>query len=267
MIDYTEYVRRLMEDLVSRVPSLSHVDLRRVLVFARLGRTGAHGAFAACHWLMSPDVEPAFHHFRYWTNERTGALVRRSECFVERWPEVRLGSRRISHLISIALPRFCDQTLKDMHKDRAYGHGQAWLAKLDTIVHELYHVDEREGGIRRGVTRAGRPSTLTHTPEFFQDVRRMVREYLAGGPDPAMREFLAFDFDELTRRHGGVAATTFRQFPAFPQRYRERLADQTLAPRAPQIVPVPGRSRPRLYTEADLVTRQFLRTTTRPPLQ
>ena len=38
--------------------------------------------------------------------------------------------------------------------------------------------------------------------------------------DPAKA---ALDFDGLVTRHGGVAGTTFRDFPAFPQRYRERL--------------------------------------------
>jgi hypothetical protein len=138
-----------------------------------------------------------------------------------------------------------------------------WLAKLDTIVHELYHVDPHEGGIRQTPTGGGRPSALTHTPQFFRDVQRMVHEYLASRPDPAVYEFLSLDFDGLTRRYGGVAATTFRAFPAFPQRYRERLADQPRAPRVPQIVPVPAHNHRRLFTEADLATREFLRTSTR----
>ena len=260
MIDYTDHVRLLMEDVVSRVPALSHVDPRTVLVFARLGRTRTHGAYATCHSLMVPDSEPAYY---YWRDRRTGALTRRSEWFITRSPEVRIGARRISHLVSIALPRFCDQTLKDTHKEHVYDRGMEWLAKLDTIVHELYHVDPHEGGIRQTPTGGGRPSALTHTPQFFRDVQRMVHEYLASRPDSAVYEFLSLDFDGLTRRYGGVAATTFRAFPAFPQRYRERLADQPRAPRVPQIVPVPAHNHRRLFTEADLATREFLRTSTR----
>jgi hypothetical protein len=255
MIDYTSHVRLLMEDVVSRVPALSHVDVRTVLVFARLGRTSSHGAFATCHSLMVPDSDPAYY---YWRDRRSGALSRRSEWFITRSPEVRIGPQRITHLVSIALPRFCDQTLKDTHKVRIYERGREWLAKLDTIVHELYHVDPHEGGIRQNAKGDGRPSALTHTPQFFRDVQGMVREYVASRPDPARYEFLTLDFEELTRRHGGVAATTFRAFPAFPQRYRERLSDQPRAPRVPHIVPLPGRAHRRLYSETDLCLRQFL---------
>jgi hypothetical protein len=254
MINYTDHVRLLMADVVSRVGALSHIDVRKVLVFARLGRTSTHGAFGTCHSLMLPDSEPAYY---YWRDRRTGELTRRSEWFVTRSPEVRIGPHRISHLISIALPRFCDQTLRDTHKEHVYERGKEWLAKLDTIVHELYHVDPHEGGIRQNVKGDGRPSAQTHTPQFFRDVQRIVREYLASKPDPAVYEFLSLDLDGLRRRYGGVTGTTFRDYPAFPQRYRERLTDQPRAPRAAQIVPLPARAHRRLYTEADLAEREF----------
>jgi hypothetical protein len=260
MINYTDHIRLLMVDVVSRVPALSHIDVRKVLVFARLGRTTTHGAYATCHSLMLPDSEPAYY---YWRDRRTGALTRRSEWFITRSPEVRIGPHRISHLISIALPRFCDQTLKDTHKEHVYERGKEWMAKLDTIVHELYHVDPHEGGIRKSVRDDGRPSAQSHTPQFFRDVQRIVREYVASRPDPAVYEFLSLNLDGLLRRWGGVSGTTFRDFPAFPQRYRDRLAEQPRAPRVAQIVPLPKRVHRRLFTEADLVARQFLPHSTR----
>jgi hypothetical protein len=56
---------------------------------------------------------------------------------------------------------------------------------------------------------------------------------------------------------------TFRDFPAFPQRYRERLDDQPRGPRAAQVVPLPSRTQRRHFTEADLVLREFLSGSTR----
>jgi hypothetical protein len=255
MLNYTAHVHRLMADIVARVPALSQIDVGGVLVFARLGRASTHGAYATCHSLMVPDTEPAYY---FWRDRRTGHLTRRSEWFVTRSPQLRLGNRRVSHLISMALPRFCDQTLKGSRKEALYPQGPDWVAKLDTIVHELYHVDPHEGGIRTSVKADGRPSALTHTPQFFRDVARMVHEYLASRPEPGVYEFLSMNFETLQRRHGGVIGTTFRGYPSFPQRYRERLADQPRAPRVPQIVPLPERARRRVYTEADLEARQFL---------
>ncbi|MCX6552116.1 MAG: hypothetical protein NTY02_14140 [Acidobacteria bacterium] len=254
MMNYTDRVRLLMEDIVSRVPALSQIDVPSVLVFARFGRADTHGAFATCHSLMVADSEPGYY---YWRDRRTGQLTRRSEYFVTRSPQVRVGGQRISHLISLALPRFCDQTLKGSRKEGAYPKGADWLAKLDTIVHELYHVDPHEGGIRTSVKADGRPAALTHTPQFFRDVIRMVHEYLDSRPDPAAYDFLEMDFEGLQRRFGGVTGTTFGGFPSFPQRFRDRLAEQPRTPRVAQVVPLADRAHRRHYTEADLDVRQF----------
>ena len=69
MLNYTDRVRLLMEDIVRRVPALSFVDMREVLVFGRMGRASAHGAYATCHSLTVPDSEPAYY---YWRDRRTG---------------------------------------------------------------------------------------------------------------------------------------------------------------------------------------------------
>jgi len=261
MINYTDHVRRLMEDIVSRVPALSAIDVRDVLVFARLGRTSTHGAYATCHSLMLPDSEPAYY---FWRDRRTGRLTRRSEWFVTRSPHVRVDNRRVTHLISISLPRFCDQTLKGSAKQDTYPHGSDWHAKLDTIVHELYHVDPHGGGIRASARSDGRPSAQTHTAQFFGDVSRMVGEYVDSRPDPAISQFLTLSFDELARLHGGVVATTFRKFPSFPQRFREPTTEQPRMPRVAHVVLLEGRRHQRAYADADLDTRQFLARSTRP---
>jgi hypothetical protein len=260
MFNYTDHVRRLMEDIVSRVPALSAVDMRDVLVFARLGRTSTHGAYATCHSLMLPDSEPAYY---FWRDRRTGRLTRRSEWFVTRSPRVSVNGRRVTHLISLSLPRFCDQTLAGSAKQDTYPQGSDWHAKLDTIVHELYHVDPHGGGIRASARSDGRPSAQTHTAQFFADVSRMVGEYVDSRPDPAVSDFLSLGFDELTRRHGAVVAATFLGFPSFPQRFREPLVEQPRMPRVAHVVPLADRLSRRLYGDADLETRQFLPRATR----
>ena len=58
MINYTEQVRRLMSDIVSRVPRLSFLDMNRVLVFARSGRADREGPYATCHCVCLPPSDP-----------------------------------------------------------------------------------------------------------------------------------------------------------------------------------------------------------------
>ena len=69
MINYTERISLLMEDIVSRVPTLSFIDMSKVLVFARGGRTHAEGAYATCHCICLPPASLAI---------TSGAIARRA---------------------------------------------------------------------------------------------------------------------------------------------------------------------------------------------
>lgn len=262
MINYTERLSVLMEDLVARVPTLSFIDMSRVLVFARGGRTHAEGAYATCHCMCLPPSDPGYY---FWRDRATGRLTRRSEWFVTKSPVVQIGRARIDYLISFALPRFCDQQMARTRKQIHYAGQPDWIAKLDTIVHELYHIDPVRPGIRRMERADGTYAANCHGRRFFEDVVRMVKQYVASAPDPAVYEFLQHDFAGLTARHGGVVGTAFRSFPVYPQRYIEALDPQPPAPadvdcrvEALKVARVPVR-----FTEDDLVMREFLPHTSR----
>lgn len=257
MINYTDRISLLMQDLVARVPTLGFINLDDVLVFARWGRSGAEGAFATCHCLNLQPSEPGYY---FWRDRKTGEITRRSEWFVTKSPTVQIGRRAISYLISFALPRFCDQSLTHSRKAEFFPGAEPWLAKLDTIVHELYHIDPDDSGIRRIEREDGTFSRHSHGPGFYEEVAAMVKQYLATNPDPAMYDFLREDFSGLQSRFGEVVATTFKTFPSYPQRYMEALADQprVSGERADvRIEPLRVPMQPREYCEADLVTRRF----------
>lgn len=254
MINYTDRIALLMQDVVERTPRLSFIDLREIVVFGRFGRSGADGAFATCHCLTLPESDPGYY---FWRDRSTGALTRRSEWFVTKSPQVRIGGTPIKYLISFVLPRFCDQALERTRKASLYPAGTpSWVAKLDTIVHELYHIDPDEAGIRRVSRSDGTHSPLSHGPLFYEDVASMVLDYLASRPDPSLFDFLSQDFAGLTARHGGVVATTFRNFPSYPQRYMERVNLPASDPQL-RIEPLKPITQPLLYTEDDLHVRQF----------
>jgi hypothetical protein len=262
MINYTQRIAFLARDVIARVPRLSYIDPDELLVFARYGRSGAEGAFATCHCINLPPTEPGYY---YWRDRQTGTITRRSHWFVTKSPLVFLGPRRIKYLISFTLPRFCDQTLRGSRKEQHYGRVPGWIAKLDTILHELYHIDPTQPGIRRVELNDGRPAAGSHGDRFLETVAEMVHEYLDTDPDPASYDFLRYDFAELDRQYGGVMATTFRTFPSFPQRYIELLPPSTRPETPPGAViqPLKLPSGPKHFTEGDLVTRQFLQEKTR----
>lgn len=245
-----------MADIVSRVPGLSFIDLTKVLVFARPGRTGADGAYASCHSLCMPDSEPGYF---FWRDRDTGVVTRRTEWFVTRSPIVRIANQDLQYLVSFALPRFCDQSLSRSRKAPLYDAASPqWIAKLDTVVHELYHMDPHGQGLRVFERADGSPSPGVHGPHFFEDVARMVREYLATRPDPALLEFLHYNFAGLIARYGGIVGTTFRQFPSYPRRYRQLAQPQPAPPDASDTRVQPLKDAAiTLFTDADLQMREF----------
>jgi len=266
MINYTERLALLMEDIVSRVPALGFIDIRDVLVFARPGRSNAEGAYATCHCLSLPPSEPGYY---FWRDHETGRITRRSEWFVTKSPQVTLGGRSIQYLISFALPRYCDQSLDKSRKERFYHPAEEpWMAKLDTVIHELYHISPDLKGIRRIDRGDGTYSANCHGHHFFSQVADMVQTYLGTRPDPSTYEFLRYDFDQLNSTFGGVVGTSFRTFPSFPQRFIEALAEQPPAPADPELIGVEvERVRaprgPQRYCEDDLHIRHFTRATSR----
>ncbi|HSK09323.1 MAG TPA: hypothetical protein VK911_07085 [Vicinamibacterales bacterium] len=258
MINYTERISLLMRDVIARISRLSYIHPDELLVFARYGRSGAEGAFATCHCLSLPQSEPGYY---YWRDRQSGCITRRSRWFVTKSPSVSLGGRPVQYLVSFTLPRFCNQSLAGARKERFYRKGTAeWIAKLDTVVHELYHIDPAASGIRQVERADGLPSASSHGRDFLKTVADMVREYLSTQPDPAMYEFLRYTFPELEQRYGGVTATTFRNYPSYPQRYIEVLppAEQLDTPPAIPIQPLRTTSTMKQFTDLDLAVRQFL---------
>lgn len=256
-VNYTGHLTRLMQDLVVRVPELSFIDLSRVLVFARPGRSSADGAYASCHALGLPSTDPGYF---YWRDKSTGVVTRRTEWFVTKSPEVYVGDRKINYLISFSFPRFTDQTLSRTRKRDLYPKGTPdWVAKLDTVVHELYHVDPEQDCLRRFKRADGEYSDALHSPTFFEDVAGMVQQYLATQPDARLLEFLTYGFEQLRARYGGMAGATFRYFPSYPRRYRETVAGQALpaelasAPVEQFVDAVPAK----IWSEDDLQLREF----------
>lgn len=260
MINYTERLHALMEDVVARVPTLSFIDTSRLLVFARQGRSHAEGAFATCHCLSLPPSEPGYY---FWKDRETGELTRRSEWFVTKSPSVEIAGVPIDYMISFTLPRFCDQTLSRSGKDAHYPGEGNWIAKLDTVIHELYHIDPARPGIRQMERADGTYSANCHGGRFFEHVVAMVKAYLATGPDPQIYDFLKYNLTELRERFGGVAGTTFRAFPSYPQRFTEVLDPQPAGDVPCRVDPLKVARMTTQYTVDDLTVREFLPATTR----
>ena len=143
MINYTERLSLLMQDVVTRVEALSFINMADVLVFARQGRTTAEGAFATCHCLTLPPSELVYY---FWRDRDTGLVTRRSEWFVTKSPSVSIQLPGLPVYTTLfAPPRFSDQTIGRSRKER-FDPGKA-------------HAWDGEAG------KYGRPRALSHRSE------------------------------------------------------------------------------------------------------
>ena len=108
-----------------------------------------------------------------------------------------------------------------------------WVAKLDTVIHELYHIDPEQNCLRRFARADGSVSDALHNPTYFEDVAqlRSIR------PAIQTRNWWSFsdDFDVLRTRYGGVAGVTFRAF----LRIRAVIARPSQACRCPSTFRTP----------------------------
>ena len=261
-INYTGQLTLLMQDIVRTVPTLSFIDLNRVLVFARPGRSSADGAYASCHSLGLPTSDPGYF---FWRDRKSGQVTRRTEWFVTKSPKVVVGGTTMNYMISFALPRFTDQTLVRSRKRSLYPESTPdWVAKLDTVVHELYHVDPEQNCLRRFMRADGTESDALHNATYFEDVAVLVQQYLATNPDRQLLEFLQYDFDGLRARYGSIAGTTFRSFPSYPRRYREAVEGPAL-PADIQNAPIEKviDTSAKMFNDADLQLREFTGTSSR----
>jgi hypothetical protein len=192
-------------------------------------------------------------------------VTRRTEWFVTKSPEVSVGGKAMNYMISFALPRFTDQTLLRSRKRSLYPEGTPdWVAKLDTVIHELYHIDPEQNCLRRFMRADGTESEALHNATYFEDVAALVQQYLASHPNQELLEFLKYDFEGLRTRYGSIVGTTFRSFPSYPRRYREAVVGPALPAdleRAPveRIVDTSGKT----FTDRDLQLREFTGTSSR----
>lgn len=150
-INATLAVKRLVRDLASRVPELSHVRSSRVLVVAGEARRASRAT-----------IRPA--HFGD-TRGRAGAGARTK-------PLIRIRGRKILYVITLRPLWFLDSSPRE---------------RIATIVHELYHASTRfDGTLHRGRLHSRLP-----LGKYDRRVRAIVKRYLAEAPEEILRPFAA----------------------------------------------------------------------------
>lgn len=142
-------VKRLIRDAARRLPELSHIRASRILVVAGEARRGSRAT-----------IRPA--HFKE-TRRRAGAGGRKK-------PLIRVKGRKILYVVTLRPLWFVSSSPE---------------ARIDTILHELYHVSPRfDGTLHRGRVHARLPRA-----RFNRRVRALRTRYLAEAPEEVLAPF------------------------------------------------------------------------------
>ncbi len=175
--DFCVAMRRLCDDITSRVPELFHVAMDDVVVgMTRSRRRGRAGLWAK----LTP--------LRFEGGARVG--LRRGRRFVIE-PLV-VDGRECLYILTFCLPRFLELTYRE---------------KLVTVFHELYHVGPEFDGDHRRF--AGRYHMHSSRADWFDsESERLCDLYLATSPVPQACRFLKHRTDTLLSRHQVITGVT-----------------------------------------------------------
>jgi hypothetical protein len=202
--DFCGRMERLCADVISRCPSLYHVDMSRLQLAVTPARnTRRHG--------LQARVTPL--------RLRDGRLSRRRRGVIFQIQRYFVDGREILYLVTFCLPRFLDLTFDE---------------KFVTIFHELFHIGPSfNGDLRR---HHGRYSIHSHSQkDYDQQMSALAREYLASNPNPNFHAFLRLNFSQIIQRHGGVMGVCVprpKLIPLPPEQAESLLAQESNRPAA-----------------------------------
>ena len=176
--DFTFHMRRVCADMCVRLSELRHIDVHRVAVAMRRTRKR-----------VSYGLQASLTPLRF----EGGRLE--TELSGRKWTIQRFyngpGGEEFLYILNFYLPRFLDHSLQE---------------KLETIVHELWHIGPCfDGDLRRHPGRCYMHSPRQHDYDAWAS--RLSRQWLALNPPEELFGFLRFNSRELLDRHAAVVGT------------------------------------------------------------
>ena len=173
--NYTDAVRKVCEDICFRVPEFGNIRMDRVAVsFTQTRNNSSYGVYAS----LTP--------LRFEGGKRT-MFNRGKEWEIQRLPHPS-GVGDYLYVLYVCVPRFMNLKL---------------TMKLETIIHELYHIGPKfDGDLRRFEGRCYAHGSSTK--KYDATVRKFLKIWLDQDPPNEIWSFLQWNYTELCEQFGSV---------------------------------------------------------------
>ncbi len=190
--NYPVAMKELCRDACRRLPTFRHIDVEKIGF--SLGRANNRDSrYGRWAWItplffeggaLATAVEKK-RRLRFGeASIKVGSVVKYYKCPVVLSPD---RKTRLKYLFSIMTPRFYNLTVEE---------------KLETIMHELYHIDETfNGDVRRFPGRNWQHGSKKRYSEICLNLKE---KWLASDPDPRLYNFLQWNEEQLFERYESI---------------------------------------------------------------
>lgn len=174
VFDFNREYKKVICDVIRSCEEFSHIDPKNIAVSYTPSKTkGKYGLQAKIYPLR----------FEGGSIEKTvdGHLFRLDEIFFDNEP--------VYYIIAFCVPRFLNLAISE---------------KLETIVHELFHISPKFNGDIRRLSLGAKAAHGSSKDIFDRFVAKIVKRYLYSAERALLPKFLYFDYKKLAQHYSEI---------------------------------------------------------------
>lgn len=194
--DYTNAIYTLCKDVCSVVREFRTIDCDRIGYSFKVAKNkqSHYGCWACVSPLrFEKGAIVTFKEQRCYARDERGVrfIVTQRKYYKAR-RVIGPNKRELLYIFSIMSPRFLNLSVRE---------------KIDTIMHELYHISPAfNGDVRRF---PGRNWQHGNKKEYDARAAAFSEEWLASDPDPRLYDFLNYNVVELAQKYGRIVGSKY----------------------------------------------------------
>ena len=201
--DYTEALHRLCRDICRKLSEFRNIDTELIGYSFSLARNTATrvGGWASVTPLRFENGSSVTvkERLRRTIDQSGKPAILRVRMYYKTPTVYSLDGRELLYIFDVMAPRFLNLSVTE---------------KINTVMHELYHIDPRfNGDVRRF---PGHNWQHGNMKAYEAKAASLGRQWLATEPDPRLYDFLKYNAEELRAKYTRIVGAKFRKIPLVP---------------------------------------------------